>query len=33
MDGTVGGFETFQINKTLIEAVIYDKDKYEEELL
>ncbi len=33
MDGTVGGFETFQVNKTMIEAVIYDKDKYEEELL
>lgn len=33
MDGTVGGFETFQVNKTMIEAVIYNKDKYEEELL
>ena len=33
MDGTVGGFETFAISKTIIEAVIYDKDKYAEELL
>lgn len=30
MDGTVGGFETFQITKTKIESVIYDKEKYED---
>jgi len=30
MDGTVGGFETFQISKTKIESVIYDKEKYED---
>lgn len=33
MDGTTGGYETFQISKTKIEAVIYDKNKYEEQLL
>lgn len=33
MDGTVGGYETIQISKTKIEAVIYDKDKYHEQLL
>lgn len=33
MDGTVGGYETIQISKTKIEAVIYDKNKYAEELL
>jgi hypothetical protein len=33
MDGTVGGYESFQVTKTKIEAVIYNKDKYEEQLL
>lgn len=33
MDGTLGGYETFQIAKTKIEAVIYDKGKYDEQLL
>ncbi len=33
MDGTIGGYESFQVTKTKIEAVIYDKDKYEEQLL
>jgi hypothetical protein len=33
MDGTIGGYETFQISKTKIEAVIFDKDKYSEQLL
>lgn len=33
MDGTTGGYETFQISKTKIEAVIYNKNKYEEQLL
>lgn len=33
MDGTTGGYETIQITKTKIEAVIYDKDKYHEQLL
>lgn len=33
MDGTTGGYETFQISKTKIEAVIYDKNKYAEQLL
>jgi hypothetical protein len=32
MEGTRGGFETVQITKTKIEAVIYDKNKYAEEL-
>jgi hypothetical protein len=33
MDGTIGGYESFQVTKTKIEAVIYNKDKYEEQLL
>lgn len=33
MDGTTGGSETIQISKTKIEAVIFDKDKYHEQLL
>lgn len=33
MDGTVGGYESFQVTKTKIEAVIYNKDKYEEQPL
>ena len=33
MDGTVGGYESFQVTKTKIDAVIYNKDKYEEQLL
>jgi hypothetical protein len=33
MDGTIGGYESFQVTKTKIEAVIYDKNKYGEQLL
>jgi hypothetical protein len=30
MSGTLGSYETTQITKTKIEAVIFDKDRYEE---
>jgi hypothetical protein len=33
MDGTLGGYETIHISISKIEAVVYGKDKYHEELL